>query len=809
MIYNYLKIAFRNLMKYKFISFINLFGLTVGLTCCLLITTYIIHETSYDRQNKKADNIYRVTRQFNAADGKVWLHLGTISPPFGPLLSNEYPEIQQLTRLLPFGNTPIRLGDKMFNEELVFVADDNLFNVFDVDVVRGNPKSALSNPFSIMLSEETARKYFGTADPLDKSLRLFNQYELKVTGVYKAFPSNAHMHPELLISFPTLKDSAIYGEEGLRTNWGNNSFFTYILLPDKYDAAKLEARFPAFLDKHFPRGPNSTSKPSQGTALFLQKLTDIHLRSHLDYEAEENGDIKRVYVFSAIALFILLIACINYMNLSTARSALRAREIGIRKVAGATRKEIILQFLAESIFISLLSTGIALLLCWLLLPVLNKLSGLEMTMDLLNSWKFIAMICFVPFVVGIFSGIYPALFMSSFRPVKVLKGLFKSNKSAFSFRQVLVVTQFSISIILIICTAIVFQQLKYIQSKSLGFDREHIVTVPYDGSITPQYEAFRTQLLSNALIADVGRSSRIPTGRLLDALDAKIPVGDSAEPVKADIKMLSADHNFITTYNIRMKAGRNFSREFGDDSSRFILNEAAVSAIGWKTPQEAVGKLFYYGGIKGTVIGVMNDMHFESLHETITPLVALMPTPQGGGYNQLSIKVAGKNIAGAMAHVEQTWKKFLPQSPFDYTFLDENFDNLYRAETVQGNLFTIFSCIAIFIACLGLFGLSAFTITQRIKEIGIRKVLGADTSTIVSLLSKDFMKLVLISAVVAFPIAWAAMYYWLQDFAYRRGIAWWVFIVAAVIAALVALITISFQAIKAALSNPVKSLRTE
>lgn len=810
MITNYLKIAFRNLMKYKFISFINLFGLTVGLACCLLIVTYIVHEVSYDTQHPKADRTYRVTRQFKESDGKIWLHLGTIAPPFGPLLSNDFPEIEKLTRLLQFGPTPSKYNDKVFNETDIYVADENIFDVFAINVTKGNAKNALSNPYTVMLSEEKARKYFGEEDPMDKTIRIFDQYNLKVTGVYKEMPSNMHFHAGMLISFPSLKDSSMYGEENLRTNWGNNAFFTYVVLPDRYNAKQMESRLPAFLDKNMPSNPKTKTKASQGTALLLQKLTDIHLRSHLDYEAEENGDIKRVYIFSAIALFIMLIACINYMNLSTARSALRSREIGIRKVAGAQRKEIIFQFLGESVLVSVIAMALALLICWFALPFLNRLSGLHLSMFQLNHPAIIIGILLVPFFVGVISGLYPALFMSSFKPVKVLKGLFRVKQSAFSFRQVLVVTQFSISIILIICTVVVFQQLGYMQQKSLGYDRDHIVTIPYNGALNPQFEAFRTELLQNSLVKDAGRSSRIPTGRLLDALDASIPMGDSSRVVNADLKMVTIDYDFIGTYNIKLKAGRNFSREFGTDTLSFILNEAAVAAIGWKSPAEAIGSPFNYGSTRGgKVIGVINDIHFESLHQSITPLVFIMPNPQYGGFNSLSIKLSGNDMAAAMAHIEKTWKKFLPNAPFDYAYLDENFNNLYKAERVQGSLFTIFSCIAIFIACLGLFGLSAFTITQRIKEIGIRKVLGAETSSIVTLLSKDFLKLVLIAAPIAFIVAGYAMNQWLQDFAYRTSLSWWVFLLAAILAAIVALVTISFQAIKAALANPVKSLRSE
>lgn len=809
MISNYLKIAFRNLMKYKFISFINLFGLTVGLTCCLLILTYILNELSYDRYSKNSDNIYRVTRSFNNPEtGAPSLNLGTVAPPFGPLLVNDFKEIKKITRLLPNGQTPMRYEDKMFNEQNVFYADENLFDFFKVDVVKGNPAKALNDPFCVMLSETVAKKYFGNDEALNKMIRIDNNVNLKVTGVYKSFPPNAHVHPEIMVSFNTLKDTAIYGEEQLRTNWGNNSFFTYLLMPEGFEPKKLEKQFPAFLDRHMNDGAQAKFKPSQWTALSLQKLTDIHLYSHTDFEAEENGDIKRVYIFSAIALFILLIACINYMNLSTARSALRAREIGVRKVVGAQRKEIIAQFLSESVMVSFLALIIALALTWISLPWLNKLSGQQLNINALFTWKIFIPVVLVPFIVGTLSGIYPALFMSSFRPVMVLKGLFKAGGGNISFRQVLVTLQFAISIILIISTAVVFKQLRYMQQKSLGFDREHVVTLPYNIGLNERYEAFRNELLGNSNIKDAGRSSRIPTGRLLDAMGSQIDRGDSLAPTNADIKFVAADHDFVTTYGVKIVAGRNFTRDFSTDTGSFLVNEAAVRVLGLKDNQEAIGKNFQYGGRRGQLIGVFNDFHFESMHQKIVPLVLLVPRSQNN-YGALSIKISGNNIPAALAHIENTWRKFLPETPYQYTFLDENFDRLYQSELRQGTIFTVFACIAIFIACLGLFGLSAFAITQRIKEIGIRKVLGADVSTIVTLLSKDFLKLVLIAAVIAFPVAWYAMHSWLEDFAYRINIPWWIFILAGILAAIVALFTISFQAIKAALANPVKSLRTE
>lgn len=809
MLKNYFKLAWRNLMKYKFISFINLFGLTIGLTCCLLILTYILNELSYDKYNKNADRIYRVTRTFYDGNGKEMLNLSTVAPPFGYYLPTDFPEIEKMTRLLNNGTTPLRYKDKLINEPNVYFADGNLFDVFTVDVLKGNPKTALSEPFSVMLTEETAKKYFGNENPINKVLRANNQFDVKVTGVYKAFPSNAHIHPNILVSFNTLNDTAVYGAENLRTNWGNNSFFTYILLPKNYNIESMKARFPAFLDKHMA-GQYGATQPSKATKLDLQKLTDIHLYSHTDYEAEPNGDINRVYIFSAIALFVLLIACINYMNLSTARSALRAKEIGIRKVVGASKKELVAQFLSESVLLTWSAIIIAFVLLYLLLPWLNKISGQNLFINILLKWQVLLPLFLAPFVVGIISGIYPAMFMSSFQPVKTLKGLFKVGGSSISFRKVLVVTQFAISIILIITTVVVFQQLRYMQNASLGYNKDHLITMSYNNQLDNQYEAFRNTLLQNSNIKDVARSSRIPTGRLLDGMGAQAPGNDSMVPVKADIRFLATDYDFIPTYQIPLAAGRNFSRSFGTDTSNFIINEAAVKAIGWKSNDQAVGKDFKYGQFSGHIIGVVKDFHFESLHQAITPLVFVLPPPQNSGfYNKISIKISGKNIDASLATLKNTWQKFLPDLPYQYSFFDENFAKLYDAEHKQETIFTTFACIAIFIACLGLFGLSAFAISQRVKEIGVRKVLGASTSTIVTLLSKEFLKLVLIAAIIAIPVAWYAMHNWLQDFAYRISIHWWVFLFAAIAAAFIALITVGMQAIKAATANPAKSLRME
>jgi putative ABC transport system permease protein len=810
MISNYFKIAWRNLMKYRFISIINLFGLTVGLTCCLLITTYIVNELSYDKYNKNVENIYRVTRNFNNAEGIVSLNLSTVSPPFGYYFPTDFPEIKKMTRLLNGGSSPLKYKDKLFNEPLYF-ADENLFNVFTLEMVEGNPKTALTEPFSVVLTEETAKRYFGNENPMNKILRANNQFDIKVTGIFKGFPANSHMHPGMLVSFNTLKDPAVYGAENLRTNWGNNSFFTYLLLPEHYDPKRMIAQFPAFVDRRMDHKDYNGDLPSKFTKIGLQKLSDIHLKSHADYEAEPNGDISRVYIFSIIALFILIIACINYMNLSTARSALRAREIGIRKVIGARRREIIFQFLSESVLVSWTAIIISFVLLYLTLPWINKISSQVLSVDMLLKWQILIPVLLTPFIVGILAGLYPALFMSSFQPIKTLKGLLKVGSGNISFRKVLVVAQFTISIVLIITTVIVFQQLRYMQKTSLGYDREHIVTLPYYNDINTSYESLRNELLQNHEIKNVTRSSRIPTGRLLDAMGASTAVGDSMRPVKADIKFVIADYDFVPTYGIPVLTGRNLSRAYGTDTSNFLLNEAAVRAIGWKTSEEAIGHNFKYGQYTGKVVGVIADFHFESLKQRIVPIVLLNPaiTPGQSYFNNLSIKVSGRNIKGELATIEKVWKKYLPEIPYQYTFLDEHFASLYESEQKQGTIFTVFACIAIFIACLGLFGLSSFAITQRFKEIGIRKVLGARVDAIVALLSADFLKLVLIAAIIAFPLAWYATSQWLQDFAYRIPIQWWVFGLSAILAVLIALATVSFHAIKAAVSNPVNSLRSE
>lgn len=812
MINNYLRSAWRNIARHKFISFINIFGLTTGITCCLLIITYIISELSYDRFNTNADRTYRVTRIFYSADGSENLHLSSIAPPFGPLLKVGFPDIEKVTRLYPTGTTVLKYKEKLFNEQNGFFADENFFDVFSVNVIKGDKRTALNDPYSIIVTDEIAKKYFGNEDPLNKTIILDNtKHEFKVTGVFEPFPSNSHVHPTILMSFNTLKDTAIYGEKQLETNYGNNSFYTYLLLPKNYNAEMISRQLSSFLNKYVHlQGLPPNVKTSQATKLTMQKLTDIHLKSHLDDEIEPEGSITRVYIFSIIAVVILLIACINYMNLSTARSALRAREIGVRKVIGAQRNEIIRQFLGESILVTWMALILGVVLTWLLLPYINNLSHLNLSFGSLFRWNILIGVLCLPFVIGLISGIYPAIFMSSFKPAQVLKGVLKVGSGNISFRKVLVVVQFSVSIVLIIATTVVFQQLRYIQTKSLGFNKDHILITTYSGTLTKQYESFRQELLKNPAVKDIGRSSRIPSGRLLDDQGAQVIEGSKSVPTKIELKYITTDYDFMDTYGIKLAAGRNFSRDYVTDTANYIINETAVQQLGWKTAQNAVGKDLIYGGTKGKVIGVVHDFHFESLHQSIIPLLFFLPSPKSGYYNNISIKVEGNNIQSAINTIRNTWHQYVPNVPFDYTFLDERFQKLYEAEQMESQLFTIFSCLAIFIACLGLFGLSAFTISQRVKEIGVRKVLGASVPQIVVELSKSFLALVIVASVIALPVAGLWMHYWLlNNFAFRIDLSWWVFLFAGFMAVIIAFATISFQAIKAATANPVKSLRSE
>ncbi len=806
-------LAIRNLLKYKSFSFINLFGLTVGLSCCLLIGIYIANELSFDRYHANADRIWRVSREFRNADGTMQLHLGHLAPPFGPLLKNEFSVVEEATRMLQT-NVSLRKGDQLFQEDEFFFIEPAAFRMFDIPMVQGSAAS-MEEPYTIMLSQTSARKIFGSEDPVNQVLRVNDLADLKVTGVYKDFPYNSHFHPDFLGSFATMRDTTIYGQEQLETNWGNNSFSTFLLLPEGYEGAKLEAQFPAFLDKVMAQAysGNGGVKPSERTSLHLMPLTDIHLKSHLDSELEENGDIRRVYIFAAIALFVLLIACVNYMNLSTARSATRAKEIGVRKVVGAYRWEIVSQFLGEALVLSLTAIVLACGLTFVLLPSVNKMLGQELSVSLSQSGAFAGAAGLMALVTGLLAGAYPAFFLSGLKPLKMIRGNAGSEQSGsgINLRKVLVVSQFSISVILIIATLVVFNQLKFMQSKSLGLNKDQVVTLNFYAPLSQKYDAFYNALSANPAIKNTTRSSRLPSGRLLDSFgSARLQMNaDTLEPTSVDLKMVTVDHRFFPLYDIGMAAGRNYELDQGADRrSSFILNEAAIKNLGIPSSEEAIGKRINYGNRDAQIVGVVKDFNFESLHQDILPMIFFIPS-DSTFYNFLSIKIDGARTKEALAHIQATWQKFLPEFPYDYSFLDEQYGRLYEAEQRQGRVFIAFAMIAIVVACLGLFGLASFTVERRLKEIGIRKVLGASVSGITGLLAKDFLKLVLVAIVIASPVAYWVMGKWLADFAYRIDIAWWMFVAAGVLALAIAFLTVSFQSVRAAVMNPVKSLRSE
>lgn len=800
MIKNYLKIALRNLLKYRSFSIINIAGVAIGLACFLLLALYVRDELSYDRHHVNADRIYRLSRTFLSKDGTASLRLGHAAPPFGALIRQDFPEVEEVVRLLETGAL-VRYGEHLFNEENLFAAEQNIFKVFSFNVVNGNPDKALENPFSIMFSRPMAEKYFGKENPLGKIVRLDNQLDYTVTGVFEPMPAQSHFHPNFLVSFSTLNDPRVYGAEGLRSNWGNNSFSTFLLLPQNYDPQKLIKAFPAFQNRHID------PKASTWSILDLTKLTDIHLHSHLDSEIEANGDIQYVYLFSAIAIFILIIACINYMNLATAKSATRAKEVGMRKVIGALRSQLVGQFLSESILLVVVSVVIAVMIVAFSLPALNNFTQKQLTFHSLLDPVFVSILLSITLFTGVIAGSYPAFFMTSFQPMGVLKGKIASALKNGTLRQTLVVAQFAIAVVLIISTAVVYSQMKYIKNHKLGYSKDQVVIFSMPDDSATNVESIKQQLKENSNIQEIGRSSRIPSGRLLDSWDAYVMKGDTMAPTEIVIKSLSVDEDFIPAYQIEMAAGRNFSRDFPTDRTNgFVLNETAVRLLGWKKPADAIGAAFGYGSIKGQIIGVTRDYHFESLHQKVVPIAMFY---QPGRLGRVSVSISGSNLPQAIAHIESVWKSRFPQVPFQYEFLDQRFGRLYATEQTQQVLFGIFAGIAIFISCLGLLGLSMFMAELRTKEIGVRKVLGASVGSIVTLLSRDFLKLVIIAIIIASPIAWYGMRHWLQDFAYHTEINGWVFVLAAIISIGIALFTVSFQSIKAALMNPVRSLRSE
>lgn len=816
MLQNYIKVALRSIFRNKLTAFINIAGLALAMMCSILIYLFVNDELHYDQYNSKADRTYRVTRNFLNREGVASLHLANVAPPIGPLVKNDFGEIEVMARAINYG---LVIGQeengeltKNFSENFLFVVEPDIFKIFDIAVKSGDAATALTRPFTVMLSEKTARKFFADGNALGKRLRANNQFDLEVTGVYEDFPVQAHWHPEYMVSFSTLDDTNIYGRTNLETNWGNNSFGTYILLEEGTDPKKVETAFPEFLNKHFGAfakanfGAPPDFLASKSTTLFLQKLTDIHLRSHLDDELEVNGNINNVYMMAVIGLFIVLIACFNFINLSTARATKRAKEVGMRKVVGAFKNQLIVQYLSESVMIAIFALILGLGFSKVSINWLNTFTGKSLSFSLMNDWPLLLGLIGFSIVVGILAGLYPALVLSGFKPVLVLKGQQGSAKGNGLLRKSLVVAQFSISIVLLIATAITFQQLGYLNNRNLGYNKDQVVTLPYYDELSDSYESFYNELMKFSGIKILGRSSRIPTGRLLDSQGPPLIMkGDSLVNSTVTTKYVTVDFDFFKTYDIGFAAGRDFSKEIPtDDTLAFIVNESAAKSYGWKDLNDAINKDFNYGGTTGKLIGIVKDFHFESLHQQIVPLVFYI-----GNYNNISVKIAGTDMKQGMEHLERIWKEFLPKRPFSYTFLSDNYRKLYDDEQKQGQLFTIFSGLAIFIACLGLFGLATFNTLQRVKEIGIRKVLGASVPSILTLLSKEIVVLILLANLLAWPLAWFFMNKWLDSFAYHIDMDLAIYFLSAIAALLLALVTVSTQTIRAAMTNPSNTLRYE
>jgi putative ABC transport system permease protein len=804
---NYLKIALRLLSRNKLISTINIVGLALALTGSLLIGVFVHDELSYDRYHKNAEHIYRVTRNFLSPDGSVSLHLGLIAAPFAPLLKNDFSEIEEVGRVRrSYDAVVAEEGGKvkeLFTSDNSYYAEPAVLKMFSIPVVAGDTKAALEKPFTMMVSDVTAEKYFGTTDVVGKQLKM-DAGIVEITGVFKAFPRQSHWHADILVSFSTLNDDRIFGKEKLEKSWSENNFSTYILVNEQFDRKKVEQQFPAFVDKHMGY-PGNPQLPSAWTNLFLQPLTSIHLHSHLDFELEGNGSINHVYTMSAIGVFLILIACFNFINLSTARATTRGKEVGLRKVVGAFKRQLIAQHLSESILIAFLSFFLSIVLITLAMPWLNDFTGKSVELSDYATPSVIFIILGFMTLVGIMAGIYPAFIISNFKPATILKGQGGSVKGSGGIRKILVVVQFSISIVMIISTLITYQQLNFLNERELGYAKDQVIMLGYDNQIMAHYDAFYDELTKHPAVVNAARSSLTPTDRLLAYQGTSVEQGDSLVATEINMKDVRIDHEFFDTYKIPFVSGRNFSREVKtDDSLAFIINETAARMVGWSN-EEAVGKVLKNGNVKGHVIGVVKDFHFESLHEPIVPVVFHGQKL----FNRVSVLISESEMKAAITHMEKVWNQFVVQRPFDYSFLDSRYSYLYQNERSQNELFIIFAMLAIIIACMGLFGLATFNTLQRRKEVSIRKVLGAPIASIVQLLSKEILILILVANIVAWPIAWYFMTEWLNAFAYHIEMTMVTYLIAGALALVITLITIGGQTLKAALINPATILKNE
>lgn len=793
MIQNYFKIAYRNLKKHWVYSLINISGLAIGLTACFLIFLYVRFELSYDQFHAKKDRIYRLVTDIKTPSEVI--NTAASSWAFGPNIKADFPEVESFVR---FDNTSmlIRFGENKYQEDRTYYADSSLFSIFDIKLIAGDPSTALRDPYSVVMSETTARKFFNTSNPIGQTVLLrSDNLPAKVTGIVQDPPENSQFKADLFISMSTRTQGI---NKGIEEQWGSFGAVTFLLLKPGTDKSVLESKFPAFIEA---RNGKERTQSQMFYTFILEPLKDVYLRSTRG--GFESGSIQNVYIFSIVALFILLIACINFINLTTARSTERAREVGIRKVAGAGGAQLIRQFTSESVLTCIMACILSLGFAYLFLPFFNQMAGKSISPGILSNLNYVFLLVVTAISVGLLAGIYPALILSGFKPVLVLKGRFTGGNKGIILRKGLVVTQFVISITLIIGTLIVYRQTQYMRSRDLGFDKEQMLIV--DTKNDPAKFAFKQALADLSSIQSTSLASSIPGG---DNSGAYSEIQNKQGDFQiANLDVYFVDYDYIPQYNMTMVAGRAFSKDFGTDTTQaMVINETAVKLFGYASPEEAVGRKFKQWGRQGEIIGVVKDFHFTSLQQKIKPLTMRI---EPGRFDMISAKVSAAGLPQTIASVEELWKKIIPNRPFSYYFLNEFFDRQYRSEERFGKLFFNFAILAIFISCLGLLGLASYSTLQRTREVGIRKIVGASVFTIVRLLSLDFIKLVFIAIFIAGPLAWYGMNKWLLAFEYRMTIGWSVFVLAGLLALFIAVITVSVQAILAARANPIRSLRIE
>lgn len=805
MLKNYLKIALRSLLRNKAYSAINIIGLAIGITCCIMIAMYVTDELSYDRYNVHYNEIYRVLHAYRnpkevdiskppaPEEYQVWGNA-----PVAPALQEYFPEIKKMTRFTSSFPILLENHDVRFQEKGIIFADSSTFDIFSWKMLAGNPHTALVAPNSIVITQSMAKKYFGNKDPLGQYLLADHNESLLVTGVMEDLPANTHLDFNVLVSM----SSMVKWRPEIFPEWGYIDFYTYFLLPENTDIHHLETRIPAFIDKYVP------NQMKNGYTISFEPLKSAYLHSHAQRQPGNTGNLSDIYIFSIVGIFILLIACINFINLSTARSMERAREVGVRKAVGAYQQGLIYQFLTEAILIALIAVIVGVLLTLLLLPVMREISGKHFYYTALLSPVLLPALILLPFLLGLLAGSYPAWVLSSFRPVDVLKGQFRSTGKGIQLRRLLVIVQFSLSIGLIAGTIIVYTQLRHLRHHSLGYRQDQMLVIDYggDNNINMSVESIKAHLAQNSAVTGISASRAVPGDFFPNATTLiESQTGDMKVETPA---LYEIDFDFIPTYEMKMVAGRAYAKAFPADTTQaLVMNEAAARQFGYADPNKIIGKKFELWGNKGIVVGVVKDFNYISLHKGVEPLVMRMAPVSS--LNKLSLRVKTADMTKTIRQLEQTWNSLVPGRPFLYTFLDESFNKQYRQDARFGELFAIFAMLTIFIACLGLLGLATYTTKQRVKEIGIRKTLGASAISIVILLSSDLVKLVGIAILIATPVVWWAMQQWLAGYAYRISVQWWMIAPAGLLAVVTALLTVSVLSFRAALMNPVTALRAE